>query len=86
MSSRPVLRGDHNRCPACGEIFNSSAAFDEHRVGRFADTHREATAGRRCLTPGEMEQKGMRKGWGGFWKTVRSFRRPNPFAQTKNAS
>lgn len=56
-----VLRGDHNQCPTCAEFFNSTAAFDRHRVGAFrADA-------RRCLTPSEMEAKGMARNASGFW-------------------
>lgn len=56
------LRGDHCQCVACREYFNSTAAFDKHRVGKF-DTNR------RCLTVEEMRGKGMDKSARGFWVT-----------------
>lgn len=55
-----VLRGDRNQCPGCNEYFNSTFAFDKHRVGKFG-------ADRRCLTPDEMLLKGMVKNNDGFW-------------------
>jgi len=45
------LHGDHNECPGCGLLFNSTHAFDKHRVGPHG--------ARRCLTPEEMMAKGM---------------------------
>jgi len=35
-----LLRGDHCRCPSCGERFNSAKAFDQHRVGWFSGLRR----------------------------------------------
>ena len=56
-----LLRGDHNECPTCGELFNSTAAFDRHRAGSHAkDT-------RHCLTVGEMTQRGMVRNATGWW-------------------
>ena len=57
------LRGDHCQCAACGEYFNSTYAFDKHRVGPF--THDLRT--RRCLTPDEMRVKGMAQKPEGWW-------------------
>jgi hypothetical protein len=57
---KPSLSGDRNRCPTCHEYFNSSKAFDQHRVGKF-------NGRRRCLTVGEMETKNFRKTGDGFW-------------------
>ena len=56
---RPMLHGDRNQCPTCGELFNSTRAFDSHRTGDFT--------ARRCLSVSEMEAKGMVRGGGGFW-------------------
>ena len=54
------LTGDRNQCPTCSEHFNSSRAFDKHRVGKHG-------ADRRCLTPMEMRAQGMAKNAAGFW-------------------
>ena len=58
---RRKLSGDRNQCPACHEYFNSSTAFDQHRVGSFEpDT-------RRCLTVAEMQVKNFGKTNDDFW-------------------
>ena len=58
---RRSLRGDRNQCPTCQEYFNSSTAFDQHRVGSFEpDT-------RRCLTVAEMQVKNFGKTNDDFW-------------------
>jgi hypothetical protein len=49
---KAVLRGDRCQCPTCREYFNSTYAFDRHRVGRFG-------VDRRCLVRAEMIAKGM---------------------------
>ena len=56
------LKPTHCRCicAACNESFNSVVAFDKHRVG---------TKTRRCLTAGEMYEKGMRENADGYWCT-----------------
>jgi hypothetical protein len=56
------LTGDRNQCTGCDQLFNSSAAFDKHRVGAHAGN------GRRCLGPDEMRAKGMVLGSDGFWR------------------
>jgi hypothetical protein len=53
------LSGDHCRCSACHEHFNSTSAFDKHRAG----DHRA----RRCLTGAEMRNKGMSISSQGWW-------------------
>lgn len=60
---RLSLRGDHNQCPGCGELFNSGRAFDKHRTGSIARNER------RCMTPKEMKAEGMSKNEGGWWVT-----------------
>jgi len=55
------LRGDRCQCGACGEYFNSTYAFDLHRVGEFRD------GSRRCLSVEEMRERGMVKNKLGFW-------------------
>jgi len=54
------VRGDRNQCAGCGELFNSSFAFDKHRTGEFGTK-------RRCLTVDEMLDKGMGKNTSGYW-------------------
>lgn len=54
------LSGDRNQCPTSGAYFNSSRAFDKHRVGAFS-------VDRRCLTEQEMLDKGMARNAAGFW-------------------
>jgi hypothetical protein len=61
------LSGDRNECPGCGELFNSSAAFDAHRTGKFGKLPEHG--GRRCRTVEEMTQRGMEKNAAGFWVT-----------------
>lgn len=60
--SNVVLRGDHNQCPSCGQLFNSSAAFDKHRTGDFQSS-------RRCRDGLEMLSLGMGINRAGFWVT-----------------
>jgi hypothetical protein len=62
-----TLRGDRNECPGCAEVFNSTAAFDKHRTGKFGKAPEDG--GRRCRTVAEMEQIGMAKNAAGFWCT-----------------
>ena len=63
------LRGDRCLCPTCGERFNSSAAFDAHRTGKF--NVNGVSRGRRCLLDFEMVAKGMTRNPKGFWLTPR---------------
>jgi hypothetical protein len=60
MSEKP-LRGDRNQCAACGNYFNSTAAFDKHRVGEFGKD-------RGCMGWFEMAHVGMHYGADGFWR------------------
>ena len=64
------LSGDRNECPGCGELFNSTAAFDKHRTGSFGGPHNQPSK-RRCRSVVEMRQMGMDKNAGGFWVTHR---------------
>ena len=50
------------QCADCKEYFNSVAAFDKHRTGKW-----EA---RRCMSVDEMESKGMAKNNDGYWVTA----------------
>ncbi len=56
--SKP-LRGDRNQCAACGNYFNSTAAFDKHRVGEFGKD-------RGCMGWFEMAHVGRHYGADGF--------------------
>lgn len=58
-----TLSGDHNQCPTCSQFFNSTLAFDKHRVGEYKDKSR------RCLTVDQMLSKGMAYTSKGFWVT-----------------
>lgn len=57
------LTGDHCRCSACHEYFNSTAAFDKHRKGD--------NSYRYCRTPHEMFSAGMAISSTGWWLTSR---------------
>jgi hypothetical protein len=54
------LSGDRNQCCGCGQFFNSTFAFEKHRVGEFGKD-------RRCLTVPQMQAKGMSVNAAGFW-------------------
>lgn len=58
------LTGDRCRCGACGEYFNSTRAFDKHRVGPYES--------RSCMTAEQMREKGMDVNARGFWITARN--------------
>jgi hypothetical protein len=75
-------------CTSCKETFSSVASFDKHRVGDFGRPiygEKRAIIGytkpnRRCLTPEEMQAKGMQKNQHGYWITrsdSRSYWEPN---------
>lgn len=57
------LTGDRNQCQSCKTYFNSTYAFDKHRVGDFG-------VNRRCRTEDEMLAKKMVKNKDGFWVTA----------------
>ena len=56
------LNGARNQCQTCKEYFNSNRAFDKHRTGAYG-------LNRRCLSPEEMQSKGMVLRKDGFWIT-----------------
>lgn len=58
---RRTLTGDRNQCPTCGEYFNSTLAFDTHRVGRHVGNQRT------CLTVPQMRAGSMALNAAGFW-------------------
>ena len=57
------------RCPTCLEMFNSESAFDQHRFEKAGE--------RRCRTPEQMREIGMKEGAGG-WTTKQHGRRQKP--------
>lgn len=59
-----ILRGDHCQCAACLEYFNSTYAFDRHRIGKHG-------INRSCRTAKQMDKLGWRKTATGFWMTPR---------------
>jgi hypothetical protein len=54
------LRGDKNQCRSCEKYFNSTHAFEKHRIG-------EHGVDRRCRTTDEMLEKKMAVNSRGFW-------------------
>lgn len=56
----PRLAGSRCECSACHLRFNSTSAFDLHRIGAPA-------LDRRCREPAEMLALGMRANNKGFW-------------------
>lgn len=57
------VSGDRNQCTGCDQYFNSTAAFDKHRIGAFG-------VDRRCASVEQMEAKGMVKNAAGYWITA----------------
>lgn len=66
------LRLEH--CPVCHETFTCAAAGDMHRVGRHGVA--DGPGCRRCLTPGEMLDRGMTRNSRGRWTTGGSWGGP----------
>jgi D-alanyl-D-alanine dipeptidase len=50
-----------SRCGECGCVFTSTTAFDEHRVGSFAERTRH------CLTSEGMQAKGLVQNEKNWW-------------------
>jgi hypothetical protein len=69
MAGNLRVSGDRCRCNpttgGCGEYFNSTYAFDQHRTGEHGVT-------RRCLTVPEMEARGFVRNATGYWITKAS--------------
>lgn len=63
----PMLpRGtDKCRCPSCGEYFNTTYAFDQHRKGKLG------TPERRCLSVLEMSSSRWTQKPSGHWLSPR---------------
>ena len=57
------LTGDRCRCSTGHEYFNSSAAFDKHRIGAYTP------GSRRCRSAEEMATAGMARNAKNFWVT-----------------
>ena len=60
---RRGLRIEH--CKSCHQSFEGTRAGDMHRTGKQGV--RQGPSRRRCLTPEEMEGKGMRRSARGVW-------------------
>jgi predicted nucleic acid-binding Zn ribbon protein len=58
-----LLKGDHCQCTACGDYFNSTAAFDKHRWGDWDNRH--------CKTQEQMFAAGMALSGTGWWLTAK---------------
>lgn len=58
------------QCSACGDYFNSTAAFDRHRCGEFAKPGK-VDGMRGCKTRAQMVMDGMERNRAGFWITER---------------
>lgn len=56
------VTGNRCQCGRCGELFNSPAAFDKHRIG---DPNN-----RRCMSIIEMDEAGMETNYSGYWVTA----------------
>jgi hypothetical protein len=68
MPNKPYdrkLRGRRCQCQGCFEYFNSTTAFDRHRVGNWMNRGEN----RRCLTVEEMREKGFTLNKSNFWIT-----------------
>lgn len=52
-------------CPECHETFGGTRAGDLHRVGRHGVA--SGPDRRRCLTPAELESKGLIQNLNGYW-------------------
>lgn len=78
VKRRQGLTGDKNQCPACGEWFNSTSAFDSHRTGGFGKLAKDGKPGqpakRRCLSLTEMQEKGFVRNDELYWITRRNER------------
>jgi hypothetical protein len=69
MVDRPsrAISGDQCLCRACGQYFNSTYAFDKHRVGPCRQLSEPASEARRCRTEDEMRAAGMALSAKGLW-------------------
>jgi len=60
MTTTKVLRGDRCQCTVCLEYFNSTYAFDKHRIGKHG-------VNRQCMSVNRMYEAGMAINGAGFW-------------------
>lgn len=60
-----ALKVTHSRCrcTACGDYFNSTAAFDKHRTGEYPGA-------RRCMDHQERRERKMDTNTAGYWVTA----------------
>lgn len=56
---RKGMSGGAQHCAVCHETFSSTSAGDKHRVGPWT--------ARRCLSPEEMQEAGLRRNSRGVW-------------------
>ena len=59
------VTGSRCLCQSCGDFFNSTGAFEKHRVGKYTDHSR------RCLDATEMRAAGMSENAMGYWTASR---------------
>lgn len=65
---RLPLYTDICKCSVWNEYFNSTAAFDKHRVGNHGTVKNPGD--RRCLSPESMREIGMAKNFRDYWVTA----------------
>lgn len=70
MRKDAILSGDRNQCGECGQLFNSTFAFEYHRTGKHG-TAENPESTRRCLSIEEMKGVGMARNEAGFWVSAR---------------
>jgi hypothetical protein len=64
-----ALSGDRNQCGECGQLFNSTHAFEKHRTGSIGAP--DPADMRRCMSVEEMKARGMDRNEAGFWVSAR---------------
>jgi hypothetical protein len=62
---RPRRGSRVEHCKSCHQSFAGTRAGDMHRTGKYSV--RQGPSRRRCLTPEEMDDKGMRRSARGVW-------------------
>ena len=59
------LTGVKCKCSGCGNYFNSTSAFDKHRIGRIG----KVNVPRHCLSIEQMISAGMAQNKAGYWSS-----------------
>lgn len=62
-----ITGGKLEHCPVCHETFTGTESGDLHRAGRHG-------VDRHCLTPAQMEAKGLTRTSKGYWQREREGR------------